>query len=65
MKPSKKPERNVQAMSRLTIQIPASGKAALQKHSYSARGATKMLLSILFARLDALIERTAMGSESV
>lgn len=37
---------------------------ALQKHSYSG-GATKMLLGILFARLDALIERTAIGSESV
>lgn len=31
---------------------------ALQKHSYSARGATKMLLGILFASLDASIERT-------
>lgn len=38
---------------------------ALQKHSYSARCATKMLLGILFARLDMSIERTAIGSGSV
>lgn len=37
----------------------------LQKHSYSARCATKMLLGILFARLDGSIERRAIGSESV
>lgn len=38
---------------------------ALQKHSYSARGATKMLLGILFARLDGSIERTAIGQRGV
>lgn len=38
---------------------------ALHKHSYSARCATKMLLGILFARLDVSIERTAIGSERV
>lgn len=66
MKPSKKTRQKYASdVAAENSEIGIKQGRALQKHSYSARCATKMLLGILFARLDASIKRTVIGSERV